>query len=154
MYPAVLLLNLTPTSTAEASLESVVPGVVVDVQIEHGQAVVLDDVVNDQVTGVNGLPLASAPLTLAVYTVETVRAALGVNVAVCVELLYAEVPLTGVVPGPASATLVVVACMGSLNVALTVVLVGTFVVPLAGLWPVTVGGVVSGAEGAKTTSTQ
>src|SRR4051812_10720582 len=113
MYPAVLLLNLTPSSTAEASLESTVPGVVVDGQIEHGQPDVLDDVVNDQVTVDITLPLGSvAPLTLAVYPVDAVSAALGVKVAVCVELLYAVVPLTAV-PPPVRAIVTLEAVTGS-----------------------------------------
>src|SRR4051794_9497179 len=139
MYPAVLLLNLTPSSTAEASFESTVPGVVVEGHSEHGQPDVLDDVVNDQLTADITLPLGSAaPLTLAVYPADAVSAALGVKVAVCVELLYAVVPLTAVPPVPVRAIVTLEAVTGSLKVALTVVLVGTPVAPLAGVWPVTV----------------
>lgn len=83
-----LEVNFTPSSTADASLESTVVGVVVDGQIVHGQPDVLDDVVKVQVTGVITLPLVSAaPLTFAVYVVDTASAALGVKVAVWVELL-------------------------------------------------------------------
>ena len=67
MKPAVLEVNFTPSSTAEASLESTVVGVVVEGQTEHGQPDVLDDVVNVHVTAVITLPLESAaPLTFAV----------------------------------------------------------------------------------------
>jgi hypothetical protein len=58
---------LTPSSTAEVSLESTTAGVVLVGQMVHGHPNVLEDVVNVQLTGVITLPLLSvAPLTVAV----------------------------------------------------------------------------------------
>src|SRR5689334_14909538 len=120
--PGVVLVNLTPSSTAEPSAESTWPGTVVGVQIEHGQPELLADVVNVQVTGVITLPLGSAALlTVAVYCVEADRAAPGVKVAVCVELLYDVDPVTVVLPGPVRLIVTLEDVTGSLNVAVTVV---------------------------------
>src|SRR5689334_8101457 len=136
--PAVVLVNLTPSSTADPSLESTVAGTLLDVQMLQGQPEPFADVVKVHVTGAMTLPLGSAaPLTVAVNCVEVDRAAPGVNVAVCVELLYAVVPLTVVPVGPVSVMFTVEPWTGSLKVALTVLVVGTFVAPLAGLWLVT-----------------
>jgi hypothetical protein len=63
-------------------------------------------------------------------------------------------PLTVVPVGPVRLMLTVEDWTDSLKAALTVVVVGTLVAPLAGLWLVTVGGVVSVAVVVNTTSTQ
>jgi hypothetical protein len=81
-------------------------------------------------------------------------AALGVNVAVRLVPSYVVVPATAPPPEVCSVMEIVEDCTDSLTVALTVVLVGTLVAPLAGLWLVTVGGVVSVAVVLNTTSTQ
>jgi hypothetical protein len=60
-----------------------VPGVVVELQIEHGQALDVAVVVNDHDVEVITLPARSAvPLTVAVYVLETRSAAFGWSVAV------------------------------------------------------------------------
>jgi len=151
----VLLRNLTPSSTAEASFESTTPGAVVVVQMEHGHAELTAEVVNDQLTAVMTFPLASAaPLTVAVYTVEVASPLVGVNVAVRLVPSYVVVPPTAVPLEFFKVMEIVEDCTASLKVAVTVVLVGTLVPPLAGLRLVTVGAVVSVAVVLKTTSTQ
>jgi hypothetical protein len=147
---------LTPTSTAEASVDAGVVGTVVTGQIEHGQpdGGAAAAVVNVHDTGAIVLLAASlAPDTLTVYTVLTANAADGVNVAVRVAASYVVAPATG--DPPCGVTDITVELTASLNVAVAVVLTDTPVAPTAGVRPVTVGGVVSGAtDVTKTTSTQ
>ena len=83
---------------------------------------------------------------------DTASAAVGVKVTVRLGASYTAVPGTAV--PPAVRATAVPAWMGSLNVAVTVLVVGTPVAFAAGLLAVTVGGVVSVAEVSKTTSTQ
>src|SRR4051794_21950213 len=116
MNPAVVVVNLTPSSTGDASFESTGVGTEFGVQMLQGQPVVPADVVKLQLTGVITLPLGSAaPLTVAVYCVDGDSAVLGAKVAVCVELLYEVVPLTAVPPEPVSPILTVDAWTGSLK---------------------------------------
>jgi hypothetical protein len=125
-------------------------------QIEHGQPDGGADaaVVNVHDTGTIVLFAASfAPDTFTVYTVDTANAADGVNVAVRVPASYVVVPSTG--EPPCGVTDITVELTASLNVAVTVDATGTPVAPTAGVRPVTVGAVVSGAtDVTKTTSTQ
>jgi hypothetical protein len=147
---------LTPNSTADVS-ESIPAGTAVAGQIEHGQP---DGgggdaaVVNVHDTGAIVLFAASlAPDTLTVYTVLTANAADGVNVTVRVAASYVVTPATG--DPPCGVTDTTVADTASLNVAVTVELTATPVAPTAGVRPVTVGAVVSGAtDVTNTTSTQ
>jgi hypothetical protein len=130
---------------------------------EHeGGGCVAVAVVNDQVAGaVIALPAVSfAPLTVAVYCAPLANAADGVNVAFWVALSYDVVPLIAVADESLRVIEIVLDWTGSLNVAVTLLVVGTPVAPAAGLVAVTVGGVVSVVppppppEGENTTSTQ
>jgi len=88
-----------------------------------------------------------APDTFTVYTVDAVSAALGVKAIVwLVPLVGLFVPGTAVPPGPLTPMTAVEASSGSLNVALTGLLVATPVAPEAGTLLDTVGGVVSAAD--------
>src|SRR5580765_4315247 len=78
--------------------------------------------------------------------VPAVNAAVGVNVATRVAALYASPVDTGVAPGPVKKTfaaMMLVPCIASLNVTVTVVAGTTPTAPFAGVTAVTVGGVVS-----------
>src|SRR5664279_1625600 len=154
MNPEVEARNRTPNSTAELSLTVTVVGTAVLAQMVHGQPEPDAAVVNDQEKSAIWLPLVSlAPLTVAVYTVATVKAPVGVNVTVRLGASYPTLPGTATAPA-ARATRAVPAWIGSLNVAVTVLVVGTPVALAAGLFAVTVGGVVSVAAVSKTPSTQ
>src|SRR5664280_628794 len=154
MYPVVDERNRTPSSTAELSLTVTVLGVDVLAQMVQGQADPVAPVVNDQENAAIVLPLGSfAPVTVAVCSVVAARAAVGVKVTVRLGASYATLPATLVAPTLRS-NAAVPAWMGSLNVAVTVVVVGTPVAFAAGLFAVTVGGVLSTTDVANTTSTQ
>src|SRR3954452_10272738 len=159
--PATSARNFTPTSTAELSASDGLAGATPDAQMEHGEvgggvpaAVVKDHVV----AVVVALPAMSlTPLAnVAVYWVVLASAADGVNVAFWVALSYAVVPATAVPEPFLRLSEIVLACTGSLKVALTVVVVATPVAPDVGLVDETLGGVVSvpPPDGENTTSTQ
>ena len=135
-----------------------VVGTAVSAQMVHGQPEPDAAVVNDQENGAIVLPLGSlAPVTVAVCNVVAARAAVGVKVTVRLGASYATLPGTAVAlpTGPAARAMATVpAWMGSLNVAVTVVAVGTPVAFVTGLLAVAVGGVVSVEDVLKTTSTQ
>ncbi len=79
--PARLELKATPTVIAEVELTAVVVGVAVAGNSEKSAVVV----VNVQVLAVMAVPPVLLALTVAVYAVELVSAALGVKVAVRVQ---------------------------------------------------------------------
>ncbi len=84
---------------------------------------------------------------VAVYKVLLARAVAGVKVATLPEASYVTVPVTAVVPGPASvkvAFLIVVAVIASLKVARMAWLVDTFTARLAGTVEMTIGALVAG----------
>ena len=90
--------------------------------------------------------------------VDAPSEAVGVNVAVVVPALYVTAAGTRVLPASRNSKVAAVMLAGliaSLKVAVTAVVDATPVAPLAGVRPVTVGGVVSGpAVVVNTTSTQ
>ena len=90
--------------------------------------------VNDHVTGAAiRLPAVSrTPLIVAVYVVDAANAVDGVNVAVFVQALYADVPVTGVEP-TANEKPTVAACTASENVTVGATEVATPVAPAAGV---------------------
>src|SRR5687768_11315553 len=125
MYPPAPARNRTPSSTAEPSLTVTTAGVAVLGQIVHGQPDDVVPVVNDHENGDMVWPAVSrAPDTVAVWTVDGASAAAGVNVTVRVAASYPVLPDTDVAPA-ARARLAVPAWIGSLSVALTVVVTGT-----------------------------
>jgi hypothetical protein len=125
---------------------------------EHGHVggVVADAVVKDHDVEAIWFPAGSrAPPAVAVYPVPGVRPADGVNVALWFAASYEVFPATGFPPASASAIPAVPAWIGSLNAAVTVVVVATPVAPEAGVRETTVGGVVSTpVDVERTTSTQ
>src|SRR6266571_4045132 len=139
--PATSARTFTPSSTAPGSPTAAVPGRVLRLQMLQGQVAAEAAVVNDQLTGaLIGLPARSfAPLTVAVYVVLAVSAALGVHVGPS----YVVLPATLVLPGPVRVKPIVAGWTASLNVAVTFVVTLTPVAPGAGILPTTVGGVVS-----------
>src|SRR5260370_1377139 len=142
--PATSERTFTPTSVEEASESFAVPGAAEEIQMLNGPGPRLAMVVKDQVTGeVIVLPDRSlAPLTVAVYVLELPSAALGVSVAALVELLYVMADAPVLWAGPFSTKEMVEAWSGALKVAVAVVVVLPLVAFDAGVWPVTVGGVV------------
>jgi hypothetical protein len=90
-------------------------------------------------------PLAP-PTTTIVYVVELAKAKVGVSVAVLLLALYETVAATAVLPfiNRIVLLLTVATLNASLKVIDTAVPVATFVDVLAGVKPITVGGVVSG----------
>src|SRR5438128_7900925 len=121
-------------------------------------------VVNDQVKfAASALPATSfargsavPPLTVAVYVFENASPKFGVSVAVGVSPPTDTEAATRAPVGSRSSNVVVLTVAGSiisLNVAVTLVETATPIAPPAGVTELTVGGVVSGALGMKTTST-
>jgi hypothetical protein len=85
---------------------------------------------------------------VAVYKVLLARAVAGVKVATLPEASYVTVPVTAVVPGPASVkveVLIVAGAIASLKVARMAWLTGTLTARLAGTVEMTVGAAVAGA---------
>jgi hypothetical protein len=102
-------------------------------------------VVNDHDVDVMALPdRSNAPLNVTVYVVADNRLELGVNVTLCVAGSYFTVAATVVEPF-FSTRLIVLACTGSLNTAVTGLDTDTPVALALGLVVVTVGAVVSAA---------
>jgi len=128
---------------------------VLDPNSEHGQFAA-PAVVKLHVTG-DGIafPLVSLADTLAVKVVPLANAADGVNVAVCVELLYDTEPATAAPEPSFTVNTTDDDDTASENVADGATNVDTFVAPAAGTRDVTVGGAVSaGGVMVKTASTQ
>src|SRR5689334_19655004 len=120
------------------------------------RSLAVEAVVKDQVTGAAmALPARSlAPLTVAVYVADGLRAAAGVKVAVRVAGSYPTDPATGLPAASLTATDTVAGWTASVNVADTAALVLTPAAPGAGDVPDTPGAVVSAALGWNRTSTQ